>query len=105
MAQIYTQAEQVVIYLGESSDDSDSAMDWLRQIDDLAFAEAEFGFTDNTARNSEAGNTPEPAMVLPHMGLARGNSFQVCGCILRRKIHILERFQTLRAVQRIREIG
>jgi hypothetical protein len=30
MAQIYTKAEQVVIYLGESQDDSDSAMDWIR---------------------------------------------------------------------------
>jgi hypothetical protein len=34
MAQIYTKAEQVVIYLGESQDDSDTAMDWIRQIDD-----------------------------------------------------------------------
>jgi hypothetical protein len=37
MAQIYTQAERVVIHLGESSEDSDSAMDWLREIDDPNF--------------------------------------------------------------------
>ncbi|KAN0112520.1 HET domain containing protein [Hyaloscypha variabilis] len=37
MAQIYTQAERVVIHLGESGDDSDSAIDWLRQIDDPDF--------------------------------------------------------------------
>ena len=37
MAQIYTQAERVVIHLGESGGDSDSAIDWLRQIDDPDF--------------------------------------------------------------------
>jgi hypothetical protein len=37
MAQIYTQAERVVIHLGESGDDSDSAIDWLRQKDDPDF--------------------------------------------------------------------
>jgi hypothetical protein len=36
MAQIYTQAKRVVIYLGESSNDSNSAMDWIRQIDSPA---------------------------------------------------------------------
>jgi hypothetical protein len=38
MAKIYTQAEQVVIHLGEASEDSDSAIDWLRQIDDPDFS-------------------------------------------------------------------
>lgn len=37
MAKIYTQAERVVIHLGESSDDSDLAIEYLRQIDDPDF--------------------------------------------------------------------
>lgn len=33
MSQIYGRASRVVVYLGESADESDKAMDWIREID------------------------------------------------------------------------
>jgi len=33
MSQIYSQASRVVVYLGESADESDNAMNWIREID------------------------------------------------------------------------
>ncbi|KAE9375893.1 HET-domain-containing protein [Stipitochalara longipes BDJ] len=61
MAQIYTQAERVVIHLGESSDDSDSAIGWLHQIDDPDFDSKSPGFYQDS--DDEKVIRPETQML------------------------------------------